>query len=334
MPERTGGRCDCEPSCGRRCGTRQRQQRIRRTFGDRAEARTWRRDALVALRRGRTVTRTVATLEQAGDAWLEQAPPGWCVPAAATATSPPRSAPTRRRYGSGRTRCWAPSRSTRSAAPTSRTSSIGLVGDGLAATTIETTVNAVRAIYRRELGGRPGQAQPDARRDAPVRRRLAHRFATPAEAKALLARCRPRTGRCGPPRSTPACAVVSCWALRDQAIDLEASEIRVVAGWDAVEGEQPTKGRERRTVPIIGELRTILAAHRLRTGRRGTDLMFGEPRRPRSPRSRCRRAPMPRGRRPGSSGSPCTSAATRSPPSRSRPASTSAPSRRRWATRR
>ena len=31
------------------------------------------------------------------------------------------------------------------------------------------------------------------------------------------------------------------------------------AGWDAVEGEQSTKGRERRTVPIIGELRTILA---------------------------------------------------------------------------
>ena len=48
-----------------------------------------------------------------------------------------------------------------------------------------------------------------------------------------------------------------------------------MAGWDLVEGEQPTKGRERRTVPIIGELRTILLAHRLRTGRRGADLLFG-----------------------------------------------------------
>jgi integrase len=65
-------------------------------------------------------------------------------------------------------------------------------------------------------------------------------------------------------------------ALRDQAVDLDAGEIRVVAGWDAVEGEQPTKGRERRTVPIIGELRSILAAHRLRMGRRGMDLLFGE----------------------------------------------------------
>jgi integrase len=65
-------------------------------------------------------------------------------------------------------------------------------------------------------------------------------------------------------------------ALRDQAVDLKASEVRVVAGWDDVEGEQETKGRERRTVPIIGELGAILAAHRLRTGRRSDDLMFGE----------------------------------------------------------
>ncbi len=48
-----------------------------------------------------------------------------------------------------------------------------------------------------------------------------------------------------------------------------------MAGWDAVEGEQATKGKERRLVPIVPELRAILAAHRLRTGRRGRDLLFG-----------------------------------------------------------
>jgi len=64
-------------------------------------------------------------------------------------------------------------------------------------------------------------------------------------------------------------------ALRDQAVDLDAGEIRVVAGWDVVEGEQETKGRNVRTVLIIGELRTILAAQRLCSGRRGRNLMFG-----------------------------------------------------------
>jgi hypothetical protein len=43
-----------------------------------------------------------------------------------------------------------------------------------------------------------------------------------------------------------------------------------------VEREQETKGRGRLTVLIIGELGSILAAHRLRTGRRGEGLMFGE----------------------------------------------------------
>ena len=46
----------------------------------------------------------------------------------------------------------------------------------------------------------------------------------------------------------------------------------------AVEGRRPTKGWERRTVPIIGELRTILAAELLRSGRRGTDPAFGHTR--------------------------------------------------------
>jgi integrase len=65
-------------------------------------------------------------------------------------------------------------------------------------------------------------------------------------------------------------------ALRDRAVDLDAGEMRVVAGWDAVAGEQPTKGRENRTVPIVGELRKVLLAHRVATGRRGADLLFGE----------------------------------------------------------
>jgi integrase len=101
------------------------------------------------------------------------------------------------------------------------------------------------------------------------------RFATPAEAKALLV-VLPEDDR-----AVWATAFYAglrrgeLMALRDQAIDLKAGEIRVHAGWDPEEGEQETKGRARRTVPMIGELRTILAAHRLRSGRRDADLVFG-----------------------------------------------------------
>ena len=102
------------------------------------------------------------------------------------------------------------------------------------------------------------------------------RFATPAEAKALIAAVPKQDRAVWATAFYAGLRRGELMALRDQAVDLEAGEIRVVAGWDAIEGEQPTKGRERRTVPIIGELRTILAAHRLRTGRRGRDLLFGE----------------------------------------------------------
>ncbi len=146
---------------------------------------------------------------------------------------------------------------------------------GLAPTTIETTVNAIRAIYGHEIGRDRLKANPTRGLILPSGGERRERFATPAEAKALL------TALSDEDRAVWATAFYAglrrgeLLALRDDAIDLDAGEIRVVAGWDPVEGEQPTKGRERRTVPIIGELRSILAANRLRTGRRGAGLVFG-----------------------------------------------------------
>ena len=52
---RRDGRCDCEPTFRADVWDGRTKQRIRRTFADRAEAQGWRRDALIALRRGRTV---------------------------------------------------------------------------------------------------------------------------------------------------------------------------------------------------------------------------------------------------------------------------------------
>lgn len=52
--------------------------------------------------------------------------------------------------------------------------------------------------------------------------------------------------------------------------------IHVLRGWDDLEGEQETKGRTRRRVPIPKALRAHLSAELLRTGRRGADLVFGE----------------------------------------------------------
>jgi integrase len=153
-----------------------------------------------------------------------------------------------------------------------------LAADRHAATTIETTINAVRAIYRHELARDRLRVNPTRGVTLPSGGRRRERFATPTEAKALIAAVPVEDRAIWATAFYAGLRRGELLALRDQAVDLDAGEIRVVAGWDPVEGEQETKGRGRRTVPIIGELRTILAAHRLRTGRRATDLISGRPR--------------------------------------------------------
>jgi integrase len=64
-------------------------------------------------------------------------------------------------------------------------------------------------------------------------------------------------------------------ALQVQAVKLDEGVIGVTHGWDRKEGRIDTKGRRRRKAPIPAVLRELLAADLLRTGRRGTDLMFG-----------------------------------------------------------
>ena len=103
-------------------------------------------------------------------------------------------------------------------------------------------------------------------------------------------------------------------ALRWQDVDLAAGIIRVERGWDDREGVIELKSRAgRRRVPIAAVLREQLLEHRLRTGRGGEGLVFGRdaetPFSLRGPAT----APTRRGRRPGSSGSRCTSAGTPSP---------------------
>jgi hypothetical protein len=74
---RKGGRCDCEPSYRADVWDGRLQRRVRRTFAERAEATSWRRDALIALRRGREAPgRNTATVATAADEWQRLAGKG------------------------------------------------------------------------------------------------------------------------------------------------------------------------------------------------------------------------------------------------------------------
>jgi len=65
--------------------------------------------------------------------------------------------------------------------------------------------------------------------------------------------------------------------LTEAQVDLDAKVFRVEGSWDDKEGAQD-RGKSHaatRTVAIIDDLRPYLLAHRMLTGRRGTDLFFG-----------------------------------------------------------
>jgi integrase len=65
-------------------------------------------------------------------------------------------------------------------------------------------------------------------------------------------------------------------ALRAENVQLDRKRIKVVAGWDAFEGEiDPKTEKGKRNTVIIGLLGTLLREHLERTGRYGRDLVFG-----------------------------------------------------------
>jgi integrase len=272
---RGGGRCSCDPSYEAQVWDPAEAKPVRRTFQDIGAAKAWVRDAKIALRRGRRLARTVPALAQAGEAWLEQARTG-----VIRATGGRRYKPaTIREYERALRRRANPALGAEPLDQITRVDLQELVDElaagGFGATTIETTLNVIRAIYRHELARDRIKGNPTRGVALPSGGNRRERFATPAEAKALLAVLPEKDRAVWATAFYAGLRRGELIALRDHAIDLKAAEIRVQAGWDPDEGEQETKGRARRTVPMIGELRTILAAHRLRTGRRGADLVFG-----------------------------------------------------------
>ena len=110
----------------------------------------------------------------------------------------------------------------------------------------------------------------------PAARGRRTRFATPAEAEALIAAA---------PEGDRAIWATAFYAglrhgelraLRVEDVDLATGVIRVERGWDRDEGAIDLKSNAgRRKVPVVGALRDYLLDHLARTERRGADLIFG-----------------------------------------------------------
>lgn len=147
---------------------------------------------------------------------------------------------------------------------------------GMAASTIRNTLDPLRAMYRRSHARDRVAVNPTVNLDVPRVVNGRERFATKAEAAALIAAL---------PEGERALWATAVYgglrrgelrALRWSDVDLKASVIHVKRTWDDDEGEQTakTKGSVRR-VPLVPRLARLLRAHARATGRSGSDLVFG-----------------------------------------------------------
>lgn len=243
-----------------------------------AQARNWRQDALVAVRKGTLRAPVAMTVAEAAADFIAGARDGRILDRAGT-----RYKPSSIRNYDGWLR--------RYVLPTLGESRIGdvrradvqdlvdaLVGRGLAGSTVRNALDPLRRIYDRALKRDLVAVDPTDGIDWPATSRKRERVATPSEARALIAAL-PETDR-----ALWATAMYAglrageLRALRVAAVDLDRDVIRVEAGWDDVEGEITPKSTSGvRVVPIIAELRSTLLAHLMATGRRGKPdaLVFG-----------------------------------------------------------
>jgi integrase len=249
-------------------------KKIRRTFAREAEAKTWRADALSALARGGLRAAKPTTLEQAWNAWHEGARRG----AVTNRSGDPYKRSALRSYESGmRLRVlprFADVRLADLQRPDLQEFADDLLADGLNPSTIQVTLLPIRAIYRRALSRGEVAANPCSGLELPAVRGRRERYATPAEAEALIAALpvgdRWATAMYGGLRRG------ELQALRAEDVDLANGVIRVEFGWEYRDGQIPLKSDAgRRKVPISAILRDFLDARFLSCGYCGSDRFFG-----------------------------------------------------------
>jgi integrase len=273
-------RCRCSPSYQVHVWSAREQKRIRKTFPTLAEAKAWRAEALVALRRGTMRAPTAATLRQVWEAWLAGAREGRIRNRSGDAYKPSvlRGYETSMRLrvlpelGGARL-----SEITRVAV---QDLADRMLVDELDASTIRNTLMPLRAIFRRALARGEVALNPVAGVELPSVRGRRDRIASPAAAAALVEALPEDDRAVWATAFYAGLRLGELWALRHEDVDLEAGVIRVERSWDRHEGVIEPKSRAgHRAVPIVAALRSHLAARKLRGGS-SSGLFFGYRSRP------------------------------------------------------
>jgi integrase len=287
----TGGRCNCDPSYRASVWSPRDRKLIRRTFPTRAAAKVWRSDAEVALRKGTLRAPEPTTIREAADAWLEGARAGTI----RNRSGDPYKPSAIRGYEKALRLRVVPRFGPVQLSELRHTELQDFVDEMLAkslsASTIKSTLNPLRAVYRRAVARGHIAVNPVRDLELPAIRSRRDRIASPDEAERLL-RALPEGDR-----AVWATAMYAglrrgeLMALEWSQVDLATGLLHVEAGWDTFleDGRiEPKSEAGRRKVPIAAVLRDYLDEHRLRGA--AHSFVFGSDDEPFDPKKLSRRA--------------------------------------------
>jgi integrase len=292
------GRCRCSPGHKVQVWDPRAKKLHRKTFPTYPEAKSWRDDVRIAVRKGTMRPQSTQTVAHATAALLEGMKDGTWLDRSGRVYKPS----TCRSYEQAVTKYLKPDPLSRMRISAVQRPDVQDYVDrlrrkGLSASTIANKLDPIRVVFRRAIKRGEISVDPTKGLDLPAVRGRRERIADRAEASALIAAL---------PEDERAFWATAIYAglrrgelraLRWTDVELDATPalIHVRRNWDDVEGEVEVKTDAGfRVVPITAGLRELLEAHEATRHRGGNDLVFGrtavDPFIPSTVRSRALRA--------------------------------------------
>jgi integrase len=268
------GACACRPAYQAMAWSAADRKPVRRTFASLAEAKAWRQETQVVLRKGTLRAPSARTLEEAAAEWMSAADAG----VIRTRSGTPYKPSALRAYR-GALRRVLPELGARKLSQISRPLLQDLidawVAQGASAGTVRNYLLPVQAIFRRALAREEVAVNPTKGLALPKSNGTRDRVAPPTEASALIAALPPHLQALWATAIYAGLRRGELQGLRWSDIDLERGLISVVRSWDETAGPiAPKSEAGRRRVPLAPTLRRHLIAHRLQQGAGGEGYVF------------------------------------------------------------
>lgn len=274
-PSRSGRACRCRTTYQASVWSAREGKRLFKTFPTLAEAKAWRLEAQVSLRKGTMRAGSSGTLGSAAEAWLEGVKSG-AIRNRSGHTYKPSAI---RGYEASLVLRVLPELGGVRLSKVRRVDlqdfADRLCADGLDPSTVRNTLMPLRAIFRRAVARGEVAVNPTSGLELPAMEGTRDRIAPPREAAELLAALPERDRALWATAMYAGLRRGELLALGWEDVDLAGGVIHVERSWDAKEGAVGPKSRAGwRTVPIPAVLRDYLVEHKLRSGRH-VGLVFG-----------------------------------------------------------